>query len=118
VGQVLYRWPRRWYSRFGEWWQRGELAHGRAVVETGMDPGERALILERARALRNERVLRDLSFGRQVASIPIEDYYRVLRERPGLASNDRDERERAWSEFLSSEEARMFLVTDSAAGRF
>ena len=83
-----------------------------------MDPGERALILERARALRNERVLRDLSFGRQVASIPIEDYYRVLRERPGLASSDRDERERAWSEFLSSDEARMFLVTDSAAGRF
>jgi len=116
VGEVLYRWPRRWFFRRDGWWQRGEHVDGRAVVETVQD--DRELILERAAALRRERVLRDLSFGRQVASIPIEDYYKALAERPALRSGDRVERERAWAEFLSSPEARKFLVTDAAPGRF
>ena len=79
-----------------------------------MHTTERALILERAKRLRAERVLRDLSFGRLVASIPVEDYYRLLRERPELKTGDRV----AWAQFLTSEEARAFLVTGAAAGRY
>lgn len=79
-----------------------------------MHPTEREHILDRAAKLRSERVLRDLSFGRLVASIPIDDYYRLLRERPELKTGDRV----AWAQFLTSEEARPFLVTGAAPGRY
>ena len=79
-----------------------------------MESGDRRLILERAGRLRSEKVLRDLSFGRLVATIPIEDYYRLIRERPELKVGDRV----AWAQFLTSDEARPFLVTGAAAGRY
>lgn len=79
-----------------------------------MHPTDRELILDRAARLRSERPLHDLSFGRLVASIPVEDYYRLLRERPELKTGDRV----AWAQFLASDEARAFLVTGAAPGRF
>lgn len=109
----------RWRVRNGEWFQSGELADGRITTVTTMDQAERAVILERAARLRAEPgAVNDLSFGRLVASIPLEDYYEALQKYPELNSGDQVERTRAWARFLASEEAAKFKVTDAAAGRF
>ena len=58
-----------------------------------LDQPSRRLILERNAELRkNKGVLKDLSFGRQLASIPLLDYYALQRKFPKLKSTDGKER--------------------------
>jgi hypothetical protein len=68
------------------------------------------LILAQNAELRKDNALGDLSFGRQVASIPFIVYYKAIRE--GYKLNDRDSKV-ASSEmfrFLKSEEGKLCMV--------
>jgi len=99
-----------WKTNLAGWRQRTVIQGDRVTVETTQDPYERQLILERNQALRNERPQNDLTFGRQVASIPFEDYYQAIRDYPGLKSADKQERERAWAQFLARPESQKYKV--------
>lgn len=101
----------KFWRRVGEWFQHWHYQGGVLRVDTMQDPAERANIVERNREIAADpSVLRDLSFGRCVLTIPLEDYYRLLRERPALAALDRDTRERAWRALLASSEADEFRL--------
>jgi hypothetical protein len=47
-------------------------------------------------------VLRDLSFGRQVASIPLLVYYQWLRDYPELRSEDKEVRDKKLMQLIKS----------------
>jgi len=101
----------KFWRRVGEWWQRWHYAGGMLRVDTMQDQDERAAIVARNAELRAmPGTLNDLTFGRCVLTIPLEDYYRLLRERPALKAADRLERERAWRALLASSEADEFRL--------
>jgi len=99
-----------WHTKAGGWRQRHVIQDAKLTVETTQDPAERQLILERNEALRNERPQRDLSFGRQVASIPVQDYCEALQLFPDLRATDKQAREIAWAAFLARPESKKYLV--------
>jgi len=78
-------------SRFHE--SKHEGVSGRTYHT--LDQPSRKLILERNAELRkNKGALRDLSFGRQLASIPTLDYYALQKKFPKLraaSAKDRSE---------------------------
>lgn len=62
---------------------------------------DRDVILERNKRLRqNPGALKDLSFGRLVATIPFEDWQQFLKDNPGYRQMDKKEREAAIMRFL------------------
>ena len=85
-------------------------AHGLHGILT--QPSEE-LILERNAELRkNPGALRDLSFGRQVASIPMVVYDKWMREYPKLRSPDQKEASDELMRILRLPENRIYCVTD------
>ena len=71
----------------------------------------RNLILERNKELqKNEGAIRDLSFGRQVASIPIIDYLALQKKYPKLRSKDGREKKAEMVRILQLPENKKFLV--------
>jgi len=101
----------KFWRHVGEWWQRWHYEGGVLRVDTMQHPDERAAVVKQAAELRAmPGSVRDLTFGRCVLTIPLEDYYRLLRERPALNSQDRDERVRAWRALLASSEVDEFRV--------
>lgn len=71
------------------------------------------IILERNNELRkNKGALRDLSFGRQVASIPLNDFEMLRRKYPDLTEGDAEQRQNRLTKILSSSEGRKYLVQD------
>lgn len=72
---------------------------------TTLEQPNRDLILERNKKLRNSKgVLNDLSFGRQVASIPAEDWEYFLRKNPDYYRMDKALREKTLFNFLRTDE--------------
>lgn len=101
----------KFWRRVGDWWQRWHYQGGVLRVDTMRDPRERAAVVAHSADIRAEpSTIQDLSFGRCVLTIPLEDYYRLLRERPALAARDRVERERAWRALLASAEVDEFRL--------
>ncbi len=71
------------------------------------------LILERNKQLRNnQEVQRDLTFGRQVASIPFNDYEALKRKYPELAKGDSQQRQKTLLRILNSSEGKKYLIRD------
>ena len=76
---------------------------------------DRDLILNRNVELRkNKGALNDLSFGRQMFSVPFEDYEHLKRKHPELRSNDTQTRSDFWIRFLKSPESLPYRVQDNA----
>lgn len=80
-----------------------ELIHARTQPTEG-------LIYERNAELRKDSVLSDLSFGRQVASIPIIAWERAIRAGYDLANPDGDIAGKEIMRFLRSEEGQLCIV--------
>ena len=81
-------------SRIVEHAATGEVGH---IFEQK----DRDVILERNKRLRqNPGALRDLSFGRLVATIPLEDWYHFLKITPGYRQMDKKQRQAAVMKFL------------------
>ncbi len=72
-------------------------------------PSRDAILAHTAR-VRAEKPLRDLSFGRKVADIPVLDRVRLRTTHPELDAPDHDTRRRAWAAFLASPAAAPFKV--------
>jgi hypothetical protein len=69
------------------------------------------LILNRNAELRkNPGALRDLSFGRLVLNIPVNDLEMLERKYPELRSPDSTERTAAWARFTASAESAPYKV--------
>jgi hypothetical protein len=75
------------------------------------DQAGRELILERNAALRREEgTLRDLTFARQIASIPLDDWAVLIAKYPDLDSRDAATKRRALVAFLQSPEGEPYRV--------
>lgn len=70
------------------------------------------LILERNKRIRNECIIGDLSFGRQVACIPLNDYEMLCRKYPDLVKGDAKQKAARLHKILSSSEGKKYLVQD------
>lgn len=68
------------------------------------------LILERNADLRKDNALRDLSFGRQVASIPFIMWEKAIRSGYDLASKDPEIAQKEIFRYLQSDEGKLCLV--------
>lgn len=76
-----------------------------------LDQPSRKLILERNAELRKTPgTLKDLSFGRQLASIPLLDYYELQRKFPRLRTDDVKDRSEEMMRILRMPEYSYLLV--------
>lgn len=85
---------------------RSRIVSHEATGEVGhiCEQKDRNLIFERNKRLRqNPGALRDLSFGRWVASIPFEDWDYFLKLNPGYRQMDKDQRQAAIMNFLRAD---------------
>lgn len=71
-----------------------------------------SIILQRNSDLRNDNVQRDLSFGRQVASIPLNDFEMLCRKYPDLKRGTSKDKQNRLMKILGSSEGKRFLVRD------
>lgn len=86
-------------------------AHEPGRIYTHREQRNKDVIYERNQSLRNEPgSMKDLSFGRQVADIPIEDFYDLVDKNPELKSPDKEIRKRAMARILKDPANRKFLV--------
>lgn len=82
---------------------RSRIVDHKPTGEVGhiFEQKDRDVILERNKQLRNNPgALKDLSFGRQVASIPFEDWYYFMQQNPNYRSMNKKEREAVLMRFL------------------
>ena len=71
------------------------------------------IILERNNELRkNPGAQKDLTFGRQVANIPFEEYEMLRRKYPDLIHGDSEQRQNRLMKILASSEGRKYLTQD------
>lgn len=70
------------------------------------------IILERNKQVRQNSALKDMSFGRQVASIPLNDYEMLCRQYPELIYGDASQRQNRLMKILSSVEGKKYMVQD------
>lgn len=81
------------------------------VLYRQMTQPERPLILNRNAELRkNPGVINDLSFGRQMLSIPEIDYIALCRKYPILVNGSNKEIEQFYRKFIRSSESEPFRV--------
>ena len=81
------------------------------VLYRQMTQPERSLILNRNAELRkNPGVLQDLSYGRQMLSIPEVDYIALCRKYPVLVNGSNDEITTFYKKFIRSTESIPFRV--------
>jgi len=76
---------------------------GNGEVVTTLEQKDRGLILDRNQKLRNSHgVMNDLSFGRQIASIPFEDWEWFKRANPDYHKVCKEDREKMLFNFLKN----------------
>lgn len=85
--------------------------HTNEVFHHQTQPSEN-LIYEHNQNLRKDNVLGDLSFGRQIASIPFIAWEKAIRDGYALNAKDAQIAEKELFRFLRSEEGRKCLVRD------
>ena len=88
-----------------------EQAHTNELYNIQTQPSE-DLILERNAELRKDNVLGDLSFGRQVASIPFIMWNAAIKAGYDLANPDAKVAEKEIFRYLQSEEGKKCMVRD------
>ena len=82
----------------------GELAHRLS------QPTEDLILSSNAELRKNKGAIRDLSFGRQVASIPLIMWEKAILDGYQLNCKDKPTREREMNRFLRSEDGKKCLV--------
>ena len=87
-------------------------AHEPLKVVSNITQPDRGLILDRNKQIRDNKLERDLSFGRHVACIPLEDLNVLRRQYPELNAKDGKTRTAAWARVLKDPSNRKYLVVD------
>jgi len=83
---------------------------GKLYSRLTMSTNIRTAILERNQELQRNDVINDLSFGRQVLSIPELDHYYLVKKYPELQSHDKQIKQRALAKFMASPESAPYRV--------
>jgi hypothetical protein len=83
--------------------------HTNTLTAVRTQPTEK-LILDRNREIRENDLMGDLSFGRQIASIPLNMWEKAIRDGFALMHPDKTEREREMNRYLQSVEGRQCLL--------
>jgi hypothetical protein len=86
--------------------------HGDQLVRRLTQPTENIILNRNAELRKNPGAIRDMSFGRMVASIPFNDYEFLRRKYPELVYGDAEQRQKCMYKILSSSEGARFLVRD------
>ena len=95
----------------GLWKQRFRFQGHEGKLYRELSQPSRSLILERNAELRKDpSALRDLSFGRLVLTIPLEDMEDLRAKYPDLAAKHAGIRTRAWQRFIGSSESLPYKV--------
>ena len=74
------------------------------------DPNQRKAILDRNQQLRKEDALTNMQHMGLELTIPLEDYYTLLRNYPDLKSPDKQTRDIAWRTFMGTSECTPYRV--------
>lgn len=83
---------------------------GKFVINTTQP--NKNIILERNKQIRDNKLEKDLSFGRHVACVPIEDLIVLRKKHPMLNSKNAQERTSAWAKVLKSPEYKKYLTVN------
>ena len=76
------------------------------------------IILNRNKELRkNPGAIKDLSFGRMVGSIPLNDWEMLCRKYPALTRGDSKQMQAQLMKILNSEEGKKYLVQEKKTNR-
>lgn len=87
-------------------------AHEPGKIVQAVTQPTRDIILNRNQQIRNEKVEKDLSFGRHVACVPLEDMEALKLKYPGLKSKDGKVRTAAWAAILKDPTNKKYLVVE------
>ena len=87
-------------------------AHEPLKVVSNVTQPSRGIILERNKQIRDNKLQKDLSFGRHVACVPLEDLIVLRRKYPNLNAKDGKVRAAAWARVLKDPVNKKFLVVE------
>lgn len=87
-------------------------AHEPGKIYTARTQPSEHLILERNKRMRIEQPERDLSFGRHVACVPLNDYEMLCRKFPDLKSKDAKLKTATWAKILKDPQYCKYLVVE------
>jgi len=87
-------------------------AHEPGKVYTKQTQPTEDIILNRNERKRIEKPLRDLSFGRHVACIPVLHYQMLKKKYPDLDSKDGKVKTAAWAKILKDPDNKKYLVQE------
>jgi len=87
-------------------------AHEPGIVTSVLEQPNRGIILERNKQIRDNKLEKDLSFGRHVACVPIADLERLRKETPDLNAKDGKIRQAAWAKILKDPANKKYLVVE------
>ncbi len=86
------------------------VLEGNTLTHKTSQPTEQLILARNAELRKNPGVLRDLSFGRQLASIPMIMYEKAIRDGFDLNNKDSDISGREMFRYLQTPEGRACLV--------
>jgi len=73
-------------------------------------PSEDTILNRNSELRKNTGVINDMSFGRQLASIPVNAYEKMCRDHPELIKGDSQQRSECMMKILNSSEGKKYLV--------
>jgi hypothetical protein len=83
---------------------------GQVVVNTTQP--DKNIILEQNKQIRDNKLQKDLGFGRRVACIPLEDLMVLRKKFPDLNAKDGRTRAAAWARVLKDPSNKKYLTVD------
>lgn len=86
------------------------FAYEDGVLHHELVQPSRQLIIEHNERVRAQQLVRDLSFGRWVLRIPLEDWSELRRKYPELRAKDHETRSRMWRKLMASSELDAYRV--------
>lgn len=86
--------------------------NGDRMVRALTQPTQDLILNRNAELRKNPGALKDLTFGRQVASIPFLDYLKIKKDYPDLDKMDGKSRSALLLKILNKPENRHYLVRD------
>jgi hypothetical protein len=90
--------------------------HTETLTHVATQPTEEIILNRNAELRKNPGAIKDLSFGRQVASIPFIIYNNAIRQGFALNSRDKDIADREMMRFLKTPIGRTCMVQPTKEG--
>jgi hypothetical protein len=101
-----------WYDREGDIVHRYTMEPNGRITRERLAPGRSAQLAFNERRRLEPEVNKDLKFGRQMLSIPQNDYHRLLHQNPELKHWEKDIRSKAWDKFMASDASKPYRIRE------